>query len=242
MTAKGGTSLLAPSEPVARRRRAEGGGPARPAGFREVRRCRPPPRERGGFPPAGPHGEEDRLRFAVHRPAIAWPFPRRHGTPCRRLDVAGRVRAGVAGVSARSAGEDGLAFVRPRIHGPACRAPLARVRAIGLDHPAERLVLQPGHKPGDLGLGTAVGAAMGPRRPSPPIPLRDPHLAHVPRPAAHIPLPSPKPDDPEPLAPPGPTSCRTAIVINIADPTDRTEGGRGVLPRRKAGASAPCVR
>ena len=84
------------------------------------------------------------MRFAVHRPGNPVASPRSHGVP--RRDVPGRVHVSVAGVTAGSAPEDGLALARLPVHLPARRAPLARERGFDLLHPAGRLVLQPAHQ------------------------------------------------------------------------------------------------
>ena len=80
------------------------------------------------------------MRFAVHWPGSPVASPRSHGVP--RRDVDGRVHIGVAGVSAGSAPEGGLALARLRVHLPARRAALARERGTDVLHPARRLVLQ----------------------------------------------------------------------------------------------------
>ena len=81
------------------------------------------------------------LRFAVH-PAAQWrPSPRSHRMPCG--DVLGCVHIRVIGISARPAGEDGLALARLRIHSPACAATLGGVRGINFLYPADRLFLHP---------------------------------------------------------------------------------------------------
>ena len=85
-----------------------------------------------------PGGEQ--LRFAVHRPGSPVAPSRSHGVP--RRDVPGRVHVSVERVSAGSAGEDGLALARLRIHSPARRASLARVRGINTFDPTGCLVLK----------------------------------------------------------------------------------------------------
>ncbi len=84
------------------------------------------------------------MRFAVRRPGTPEASPRSHGVP--RRDVPGRVHVSVAGETAGRAHEPRLALTRPRIHQPACRAPLARKRGINLLHPARRLLRQPPHQ------------------------------------------------------------------------------------------------
>ena len=63
------------------------------------------------------------MGFAVHRPGIPEASPRSHRMPCG--DVPGRIHVCVAGVSAGSALEVGLALARLRVHMPAPRATLA---------------------------------------------------------------------------------------------------------------------
>jgi hypothetical protein len=63
------------------------------------------------------------LRFAVHGPGNPVASPRIHGVP--RRDILCRVHVGVAGISASSALEDGLALARLPVHLPTCRAALA---------------------------------------------------------------------------------------------------------------------
>jgi hypothetical protein len=80
------------------------------------------------------------LRFAVHGPGSPVASPRSHGVP--RRDVPGRVHVSVERVSAGGAGEDGLALARLRIHPPARRTTLARIRGTHLFDSARGLVLQ----------------------------------------------------------------------------------------------------
>ena len=82
------------------------------------------------------------MRFAVHRPGNPVASPRSHGVP--RRDVHGRVHISVAGETAGSAPEHGLALTRAPVHLPARRAPLARVMRLDLLHPARGLVLPAG--------------------------------------------------------------------------------------------------
>jgi hypothetical protein len=81
------------------------------------------------------------LRFAVHRLGDPEASPRSHHMPCG--DVLGRIHVGIAGVSARSAPEVGLALARPRVHVPARRAALARERRIDLLDTTGGFLLQP---------------------------------------------------------------------------------------------------
>jgi len=85
------------------------------------------------------------VRFAVHRPGNPVASPRSHGVP--RRDVPSRVHVSVAGISAGSAPEDGLALTRLPVHLPACRAPLARMVRLDLLHPSRRLMLQAANQP-----------------------------------------------------------------------------------------------
>src|ERR1700690_4090336 len=73
---------------------------------------------------------EQQVGFAVHWPANPVPSPRSHGVP--RRDVDGRVHVSVAGETAGSAPEHGLALTRSPVHQPARRAPLARQRGTDL--------------------------------------------------------------------------------------------------------------
>ena len=82
-----------------------------------------------------------RLRFAG--PASG-SLPPSAGVP--RRDVDGRVHIRVAGETAGSAPEYGLALTRVPVHLPARRATLARERGSDLLHPAWRLVLQQAHQ------------------------------------------------------------------------------------------------
>ena len=84
------------------------------------------------------------MRFAVHRPGFPAASPRGHGVP--RRDVPGRVHISVAGETAGSAPEDGLAIARLPVHLPARRASLARECGTDLLHPPRRLLLQAAHK------------------------------------------------------------------------------------------------
>ena len=105
--------------PSARSAAGEGGltsSPAKAGGFQLLRRW------------------EQQLRFAVHRPGCPVASPRSHGVP--RRDVDGRVDVRVAGETAGSAPEHGLALTRAPVHLPARRAPLARQRGSDLLHPA----------------------------------------------------------------------------------------------------------
>ena len=90
------------------------------------------------------------MRFAVHRPGIPEASPRMKGAGeaggVPRRDVDGRVHVGVAGETAGSAPEHGLALTRVPVHLPARRAPLAGERGADLLHPARGLVLQPAHQ------------------------------------------------------------------------------------------------
>src|SRR6266571_7886188 len=100
---------------------------SRPSGskvglMRTVPRWHPPLPEGGGFQLL--RRLEQQLRFAVHRPGNPVASPRSHGVP--RRDVPRRVHVRVAGVTAGSAPEDGLALTRVLVHLPARRAPLAR--------------------------------------------------------------------------------------------------------------------
>lgn len=86
---------------------------------------------------------------------------------CRVSDVAGRIHVCVAGESAGPASEGGLALTRLRIHGPARRASLTRVRGIDLVNSLWSLVLQPGHEPPPAGgedspVQTGLGANVAP--------------------------------------------------------------------------------
>jgi hypothetical protein len=65
------------------------------------------------------------LRFAVHGPGNPVASPRSHGVP--RRDIPGCIHVSIAGETAGSAPEDGLARARLRIHLPARRAALTRV-------------------------------------------------------------------------------------------------------------------
>jgi hypothetical protein len=105
------------------------------------------------------------LRFAVRRPGIPESFPRSHGVP--RRDVPGRVEVSVAGETAGSAPEDGLALARLPVHVPARRAPLARERGFDLLYSTPGFLLQSAYKqppPGshylavEPGLGADVSA------------------------------------------------------------------------------------
>ena len=84
------------------------------------------------------------MRFAVHRPGYPVASPRSHGVP--RRDVSGRVHISVAGETAGSAPEHGLALTRSPVHLPARRAPLARERGVDLLNPVRGLVLQQAHQ------------------------------------------------------------------------------------------------
>ena len=77
------------------------------------------------------------MRFAVHGPGNPVASPRSHGVP--RRDVLRRVHVRVAGETAGSAPEHGLALTRVPVHLPARRAPLARVMRLNLLHPARGL-------------------------------------------------------------------------------------------------------
>ena len=70
------------------------------------------------------------MRFAVHWPAQRQALPRGHGMPCR--DVPGRIHVRVKRETAGGTPEDGLALARLRVHVPARRAALARIRGIDL--------------------------------------------------------------------------------------------------------------
>jgi hypothetical protein len=101
------------------------------------------------------------LRFAVHRPGNPEASTRSHGMPCR--DVPGRVHVSVVGISAGSAGEDGLALTRLRVDDPAHRAPLACVHGIDLFHSAMGLVLKPtGQQPPSAGQDLSVEPSLLP--------------------------------------------------------------------------------
>lgn len=127
------------------------------------------------------------LRFTVRRLAQRRASPCRHGRPCRVSDVPCRVHISVARVSARPAPETRLALTRPPIHDPARRTPLTRERGLDFDHPAGRLVLQPGHQqpppgrqdapvqPGFLRHPAARCRHRAPRRPRSSDP---PHRSH----------------------------------------------------------------
>jgi hypothetical protein len=121
------------------------------------------------------------LRFAVHRPGIPAASPRSHGVP--RRDIHSRVHISMAGVSAGSAPEDGLALARLRIHLPARRAPLARKRRIDLLYPARRLLFQAAHHQAPRGsqdLPVQPGFLPDPAARTLPVAFRGP--GHVPDP------------------------------------------------------------
>jgi hypothetical protein len=101
------------------------------------------------------------LRFAVQRPGNPEASPRSHGMPCR--DVLSCVHIRVIGVSARPAGEDGLALTRPRIDGPASRTALGRIGGIDFLDPARGLILQPtGQQPPAAGQHPSVEPSLLP--------------------------------------------------------------------------------
>jgi hypothetical protein len=81
------------------------------------------------------------LRFAVRRPGCPVASPRSHGVP--RRDVPGRIHIGVAGVSAGSAPEDGLALTRLPVHLPARTTALAGVMWPDSLNATGCLVIQP---------------------------------------------------------------------------------------------------
>ena len=89
------------------------------------------------------------MRFAVHWPGTPVASPRFHDVP--RRDVACRVYVSVAGVSAGNAGETRLALARPRVHVPARRASLARVRGWYLLDPARCLFVHAAHEQAPTG-------------------------------------------------------------------------------------------
>jgi len=89
------------------------------------------------------------LRFAVHRPAQRQASPRSHRPPDG--DVLGRVHIRVPRMPAGPATEDGLALARLRVHDPARRATLTRVRGVDPLNPMRRLVFQAGHQPAPTG-------------------------------------------------------------------------------------------
>ena len=89
------------------------------------------------------------MRFAVHWPAQRQPLPRGHGMPCR--DVPGRIHVRVKPELAGGAPEDGLALARLRVHVPARRAALARIRGIDLLDAAWGLFFQPAHQDSPAG-------------------------------------------------------------------------------------------
>ena len=97
------------------------------------------------------------MRFAVHGPGYPVASPRSHGVP--RRDVDGRVHISIAGETAGSAPEHGLALTRVPVHLPARRAPLARQRGTDLLHPARGLVLQPAHQQAPARTQDARGSA-----------------------------------------------------------------------------------
>ncbi len=90
------------------------------------------------------------MRFAVHGPGCPVASPRMKGAGeaggVPRRDADGRVDVRVAGETAGSAPEHGLALTRVPVHLPARRAPLARERGTDLLHPARGLVPQPAHQ------------------------------------------------------------------------------------------------
>lgn len=91
------------------------------------------------------------MRFAVRRLGNPYASPR-----SRRPsdgDVARRVDVRIAGVSAGTAGKDGLALARLRIHLPACRATLRSVSRVNLLNSSMSLLIKAGneHPPGILG-------------------------------------------------------------------------------------------
>ena len=190
------------------------------------------------------------MRFTVHRPGFPAASPRSHGVP--RRDVPGRVHVCVAGVTAGSALEDGLALARLPVHPPARRAPLARERGTDLLHPAGRLLLQaPGQQsppgpqdapvqPGlraDLPAGAVRGAFRGPgHRPDPQVfhldrvePARDIGAGLLGPVLAPVPLPGAQPGDgmPDPGAAIRSPSRPGQLPLQPPQP--------GTLPRGQAG-------
>ena len=93
-----------------------------------------------GFQPIDLRGEEDRLRFAVHRPGSPEASPRSHRMPCG--DIPGRVHVSVAGVAAGHAAEQGLALAAARCDVPARAAALRRVSGVDFLNSARGLLLQ----------------------------------------------------------------------------------------------------
>jgi hypothetical protein len=93
------------------------------------------------------------LRFAVHGPGCPVASPRSHGVP--RRDVPGRVHVSIAGESAGSTTEEGLALARAPVHLPARRAALTRVMRLDFFHPAGCLLFQAAHQQSPAGLKDA---------------------------------------------------------------------------------------
>jgi hypothetical protein len=79
---------------------------------------------------------EQQVRFAVHRPGSPRRLPANEGDGevggVPRRDADGRVHVRVAGETAGSAPEAGLALTRVPVHPPARRAPLAREHGVDL--------------------------------------------------------------------------------------------------------------
>jgi hypothetical protein len=80
------------------------------------------------------------LRFAVHWPGNPVASPRSHGVS--RRDVPSRVHISVAGETADSAPEDGLALTRLPVHLPAYRAALACVMRLNFLYSARSFLLK----------------------------------------------------------------------------------------------------
>jgi hypothetical protein len=100
------------------------------------------------------------LRFAVHGPGCPVASPRSHGVP--RRDVPGRINVSIAGESAGSTTEDGLALARVPVHLPARRAALTRVMRLNFLHAAGRLLFQATHQQSPCGLKDApVQSSLG---------------------------------------------------------------------------------
>ena len=93
------------------------------------------------------------MRFAVHGPGCPVASPRSHGVP--RRDVPGRVHVSIAGESAGSTTENGLALARASVHLPARRAALTRVLRLDFLHPAGCLLFQAAHQQSPPGLKDA---------------------------------------------------------------------------------------
>ncbi len=84
------------------------------------------------------------MRFAVHGPGNPVASPRSHGVP--RRDIPSRIHIRVAGETAGSAMEVGLALARLPVHMPACRTALACEGRLDPFHPARSFLLQSAHQ------------------------------------------------------------------------------------------------